>query len=79
MEYENFSIPDYGVYIPPEVIDAAMALGEEEGAKFLFAVVTEIYSDGPVQFDKYSKEAWYSTLIVAVNAVDLSTGDSYGR
>lgn len=79
MDYKDMTIPDYGVYVPPEVIDAAMALGEKDGPKFLFAVVTEIYSEGRVQFEKYKNEPWYPTFIIAVTSVDLSTGDSDGR
>lgn len=78
MEYEDIVIPKFGVYVPPAVIDAAMELGDE-GPRFLFAVVTEMYSDGPVSFGSYSSEPWYPTFIVAVDAVDLSTGDEVGH
>lgn len=71
-------LPTYGVYVPPAVIDAAIELGDQ-GPRFLFAVVSELYSDGPIRFDRYSDEPWYPTFIVAVESVDLSTGPSFAR
>lgn len=75
MGTEDMVMPTYGIYVPPAVIDAAIELGDD-GARFLFAVVSEMYESGPVEFERYRDEDWYPTFIVAVESVDPSTGPS---
>lgn len=76
---EDIPMPTFGLYVPPAVIDAAAELGESDGAKFLFAVLTEMYGPEPIDFASYADEPWYPTFIVATDLVEFSTGPSYAR